>query len=173
MIADWSGYVRLTKRSTDNADSITLLDGRVATNESNIAAETTARMAADTATGRTNRRRGDRQNEMADTANWADGSMTQRGWHHRHQRGQHRDQRGQRSWPRKRPEMQADTMLGGRIDTNATGIMTNAGNIVMNEMAIGANADNISANDMTASLTTCRRYFDERKRISLPTPPLS
>ena len=42
--------------------------------------------------------------------------------------------------------MEADTALGMRIDTNAADIMSNAGNIMSNEMAIGANAGNITSN---------------------------
>ena len=42
--------------------------------------------------------------------------------------------------------MEADTALGGRIDTNATDIMTNDGRITANAMSISSNADAIAAN---------------------------
>ena len=48
--------------------------------------------------------------------------------------------------------MEGDAALGMRIDANAGNIMTNADNIMSNEMAIGANRGNISSNaDMIAS----------------------
>ena len=78
--------------------------------------------------------------------------------------------------------MKTDTMLGGRIDTEASDrmaaddelrghITTNAGNIMANEMAIGANADNISANagsiaaNMSSIGSNASAISDNRNRI--------
>ena len=89
----------------------------VAANSTAIAAETTDRMAADTALGA---RIDTNVTNIATNATAITMEETAR--------------------------MEADTMLGSRIDTNATGIMTNAGGIEMNLGSIGANASAISSN---------------------------
>ena len=104
------GHSRIDMNETRSMDNATA-----------IAAETTARMAADEALG-------GRIDAEATARMEADTML------------------GGRIDAEEMARMEADTALGMRIDTNAADIMSNAGNIMSNEMAIGANAGNITSN---------------------------
>ena len=100
---------------------IDMNEARSMDNATAIAAETTARMAADEALG-------GRIDAEATARMEADTML------------------GGRIDAEEMARMEADTALGMRIDSNAADIMSNAGNIMSNEMAIGANAGNITSN---------------------------
>ena len=104
------GHSRIDMNETRSMDNATA-----------IAAETTARMAADEALG-------GRIDAEATARMEADTML------------------GGRIDAEEMARMEADTALGMRIDSNAADIMSNAGNIMSNEMAIGANAGNITSN---------------------------